>query len=80
MQPESLQAANPIAPRAEPVALQFAEALAGTVVVAISDCYQYLEDTWPDIVRSTRSWLQYGTVGFAVLCIVIGAVEALFGK
>jgi hypothetical protein len=40
---------------------------------------------WPDdthiqIIRATRSWIQYGTVGFAVICIVIGAVEALFGR
>ena len=43
-------------------------------------CYLWLEDAWPDILRSTRSWLQYGTVGFAVICIVIGAVEGLFGR
>jgi hypothetical protein len=40
---------------------------------------------WPDdagiqIVRATRSWIQYGTVGFAVMCIFIGALEALFGR
>ena len=39
---------------------------------------------WPDdtgiqIIRATRSWIQYGTVGFAVICILIGAVEGLFG-
>ncbi len=33
-----------------------------------------------EIVRTTRSWIQYGTVAFAVICIVIGAVEALFGR
>jgi hypothetical protein len=33
-----------------------------------------------EIVRATRSWIQYGTLAFAVLCIVIGAVEALFGR
>jgi hypothetical protein len=33
-----------------------------------------------EIVRATRSWIQYGTVAFAVICIVIGAVEALFGR
>jgi hypothetical protein len=32
------------------------------------------------IIHATRSWIQYGTVGFSVLCIVIGAVEALFGR
>jgi hypothetical protein len=33
-----------------------------------------------EIIKATRSWIQYGTVAFAVLCIVIGAVEALFGR
>lgn len=33
-----------------------------------------------EIARATRSWIQYGTVAFAVLCIVIGAVEGLFGR
>jgi hypothetical protein len=33
-----------------------------------------------EIVRATRSWIQYGTVAFAVICIVIGAVEALLGR
>ncbi len=28
----------------------------------------------------TRTWVQYGIFGFAVLCNVIGAVEALFGR
>ncbi len=41
---------------------------------------RWLHDPWLDIVRATRSWIQYGTVGFAVLCILIGAVEALFGR
>jgi hypothetical protein len=35
---------------------------------------------WIDVVRATRGWIQYGMVGFAILCIVIGAVEALFGR
>jgi hypothetical protein len=40
---------------------------------------------WPDdtgiqIIRATRSWIQYGTVGFAVFCIIIGALEGLFGR
>jgi hypothetical protein len=39
---------------------------------------------WPDdmgvqIIRATRSWIQYGTLGFAVICIIIGALEGLFG-
>ncbi|HYL76901.1 MAG TPA: hypothetical protein VEU96_21975 [Bryobacteraceae bacterium] len=34
----------------------------------------------PSIIRATREWIQYGVFGFAVLCIVISAVEALFGR
>jgi hypothetical protein len=33
-----------------------------------------------EIARATRSWIQYGTVMFAVMCIVIGAVEGLLGR
>jgi len=33
-----------------------------------------------DIIRTTQSWVQLGTLGFAILCILIGAVEALFGR
>jgi hypothetical protein len=40
----------------------------------------WLEEAGVEIIRATRSWIQYGTVGFAVICIVIGAVEALFGR
>jgi len=40
----------------------------------------WLDDTGIPILRATRSWIQYGTVGFAVMCILIGAVEALFGR
>jgi hypothetical protein len=40
----------------------------------------WTEDTGIQIIRATRSWIQYGTVGFAVICIVIGAVEGLFGR
>jgi len=32
------------------------------------------------VVHLTRSWVHAGIFGFAVLCIVIGAVEALFGR
>jgi hypothetical protein len=32
------------------------------------------------VIRFTRLWTQYGIFGFAVLCIVIGAVESLFGR
>jgi hypothetical protein len=40
----------------------------------------WLDETSIQIIHATRSWIQYGTVGFAVICIVIGAVEALFGR
>jgi hypothetical protein len=40
----------------------------------------WLDDTSIQIIHATRSWIQYGTVGFAVICIVIGAVEGLFGR
>jgi hypothetical protein len=33
-----------------------------------------------EVIHLTRTWVQYGILGFAVLCIVIGAVEALFGR
>ena len=32
------------------------------------------------VIHLTRTWVQYGIFGFAVLCIVIGAVEGLFGR
>jgi hypothetical protein len=40
----------------------------------------WLDDTGLQIIRATRTWIQYGTVGFAVFCIVIGAVEGLFRR
>jgi len=39
-----------------------------------------LDLPYDEILRATQWWLLYGTVGFAVLCIVIGAVESLFGR
>ena len=32
------------------------------------------------VVRATRIWIQYGVFGFAVFCILVGAVESLFGR
>jgi hypothetical protein len=40
----------------------------------------WFDETSIQIIHATRAWIQYGTVGFAVICIVIGAVEALFGR
>jgi len=39
-----------------------------------------LADEYKAVFHLTRTWVQYGVFGFAVLCIVIGAVEALFGR
>ena len=33
-----------------------------------------------EVMRATRLWIQYGLVGFTIFCILIGAVEALFGR
>jgi hypothetical protein len=40
----------------------------------------WLDEAGIEIIRATRTWIQYGTVGFAVICIIIGAVEGLFGR
>lgn len=42
------------------------------------------KDVWPDgfaldIAHATRTWIQYGMLGFAVACIVIGAVKGILG-
>jgi hypothetical protein len=42
--------------------------------------FAWPDDTGIQIIRATRTWIQYGTVGFAVVCIIIGAVEGLFGR
>jgi hypothetical protein len=44
------------------------------------DAPPWWDGTGIEIVRATRSWVQYGTVAFAAICIIIGAVEALFGR
>ncbi|HTR36056.1 MAG TPA: hypothetical protein VMH80_09155 [Bryobacteraceae bacterium] len=80
MDTESAQAAELIAPSTAQAGEQLALTLAGTVAVALEDCFCAFGDTWPELLHATRSWLQYGTVGFAVLCIVVGAVEGLFGR
>jgi hypothetical protein len=38
------------------------------------------EQTCREIIRMTRVFTQYGISGFAVLFIIVGAVEALFGR
>jgi len=37
-------------------------------------------DAQLSVIHATRTWIQYGVFGFAVFCIVVGAVEALFGR
>jgi hypothetical protein len=39
-----------------------------------------MDEAGLQIIHFTRSWIQYGTFGFAIACIVIGAVEAIFGR
>jgi len=41
---------------------------------------QVLEDFHVSLIRTTRTCIQYGTCGFAVICILIGAVESFFGR
>jgi hypothetical protein len=40
----------------------------------------WLDGAGAEIMHATRYWVQYGTLGFAVICIVIGAVEGLLGR
>jgi hypothetical protein len=46
-------------------------------VLAAAPLLGWIDETGIDIVRATRLWIQYGIVGFAIACIVIGAVEGL---
>ena len=41
---------------------------------------QQLEAAYIEVIRTTHWFVLYGTGGFAVLCILIGAVESLFGR
>jgi hypothetical protein len=65
----------PPQPQTESAEQQSVQAPATSLIDAL-----WLEEAGVEIIRATRSWIQYGTVGFAVICIVIGAVEALFGR
>jgi len=51
-----------------------------TLAAQESPLTRLADDTGIQIIRATRSWIQYGMVGFAVLCIVIGAVEGLLSR
>jgi hypothetical protein len=48
--------------------------------VSAQKASRWLDDMGIPILRATRSWIQYGTVGFAVMCILIGALEGLLGR
>jgi hypothetical protein len=39
----------------------------------------YSTDDLRQLFTYTRNWIQYGLLGFTVACILIGAVEHLFG-
>jgi hypothetical protein len=45
----------------------------------VSADFNWLTDG-ADLIRATRCWIQYGLVGFTIVCILVGAVEALFGR
>ena len=36
--------------------------------------------SYSEVLHATRLWVLYGCGGFAVICILIGAAEALFGR
>jgi hypothetical protein len=51
--------------------------------VSISDDqngFSWPADTGIQIIRATCAWIQYGTVGFAAVCILIGALEGILGR
>jgi hypothetical protein len=74
-------ASSPIPePQTESAEKRFVEAQASEAPGSSLIDAVWLEEAGVEIIRATRSWIQYGTVGFAVICIVIGAVEALFGR
>jgi len=53
-------------------------------IVSISDekteRFTWPADTGVQIVRATCAWIQYGTLGFAAICILIGALEGVLGR
>jgi len=57
-----------------------AELSEGVSTPAEHPAFVWPHDTGIQIIRATRSWIQYGTVGFAVICILIGALEGIFGR
>jgi hypothetical protein len=71
----AISAPEPVSPAPETSNLSF---------VAISpekpQSFAWPADTGIQIIRATCAWIQYGTLGFAALCILIGAFEGVFGR
>jgi len=72
------QGSDIIAPFADPPAP--AEENQAVEDVNLQATAYWLDVTGIPILRATRTWIQYGTVGFAVICILIGAIEGLLGR
>ncbi len=76
-------APTPIAPTATPIEVDPTEQTEVNEQVSIPEinlAQLWWDETGMEIVRTTGSCVQYGTLAFAVICIVIGAVEALVGR
>jgi hypothetical protein len=81
LEPHSdLAATSSIAAPATPDLVEQTKSNEELSVPQTSPAPHWWDGTGLEIVRTTRTWIQYGTVAFAVVCIVIGAVEALFGR
>jgi len=61
----------------EPEVHSVSSAILARVVELLS---AYSRDDLRQLVAYTRNWIQYGLLGFTVGCILIGAVERLFGR
>ena len=61
----------------EPEVHSVSSAILARVVELLS---AYSSDDLRQLVAYTRNWIQYGLLGFTVGCILIGAVERLFGR
>lgn len=46
-----------------------------SAAVEVAEPFPYIT-----VIRLTRAWVQLGIFGFAVFCIIVGAVEAMFGR
>ena len=61
------------------IQLHAASAVSESADELVSAEFSWLTDG-ADLLRATRCWIQYGLVGFTIFCILVGAVEALFGR